>query len=209
MNYATLVSDIQKFTEDDGDKFQAALPRIISNAMTIISRALPLQMYEKIQEVSLTPNRDKIIFSQLTHPIAPVTVDSLIMSTGEIVERRSPAYIQMFRGTGTPLYFCDIEGGLRIAPVPFRSLVANINYLSRPELSEENPTNWYVTTVYDLVFKVCLMEAHEFLIEPAMVQVYQQDFSTLITLAVREHQDMLRSSAYHPLATSASTTPKE
>lgn len=208
-NYTQLINDISAYLEDKGTKFLDSMPTIISQAQLMVCRALPLEMFNESSFYSCTPNQDVIRFSQIVPPIAPITVDHLIVHPyKEIVERRSLAYIRMHGGTGTPAYFCDIQGGVMLAPKPLRSLQLEIAYMTRPLLDAANPTNWYTENAYDLILSAGLIEAETFLIEPEQLPTYQNRFGRQVTEARRDHQDMLRANVYQPLALAAEPAPK-
>lgn len=209
MSYQQLVKDISAYVENKGTKFMDAMPTIISQAQLTVCRALPLEMFNEAAVFSCAAKQNVIRFAQMVPAINPITVDHLIVHPHqEIVERRSTAYVRMHGGTGTPAYFCDVLGGVMITPVPLRSLTLEIAFMTRPELTEENPTNWYTQNTYDLMLSAGLIEAEKFLIEPDQMTVYQSDFARQVAEARRDHQDMLRVNVYNPLAMTAEPAPK-
>lgn len=209
MNYTQLVADISAYVENKGTKFMDSMPTIIAQAQLMVCRALPLEMFNESSFYSCAPGQETILFANIVPAIQPITVDHLIVHPyAEIVERRSTAYVRMHGGTGTPAYFCDVQGGVRVTPKPLRSLQLEIAYMSRPELSADKPSNWYTENTYDLVLSAGLIEAETFLIEPDQIGTYQARFARQVVEARRDHQDMLRANVYQPLAMAAEAAPK-
>lgn len=207
--YTQLIRDVSSYVENKGAKFMDAMPTIVSQSMLAVCRALPLEMFNAASFYSVAPKQDRIMFSQIVPPIEPITVDHLIVHPyQEIVERRSLAYVRMHGGQGTPSYFCDIPGGLLVTPKPIGSLQLEITYMTRPELSEEEPSNWYTQNTYDLVLTATLIEAETYLIEPDQIGTFRSRFSEQIVAARRDHQDMLRVNVYNPLAIAAEPATK-
>lgn len=209
MTYSQLVRDVSAYVENKGTKFMDMMPTIIAQAQLAVCRALPLEMFNEASFYSLAPNQDRVLFAQIVPPIEPITVDHLIVHPyQEIVERRSLAYVRMHGGKGTPAYFCDIPGGLLMTPKPIQSQTIEITYMTRPVLDADNPTNWYVENVYDLMLSAALIEAETFLIEPAQIDTFKNRFAEQVVAARRDHQDMLRVNVYNPLAIAAEPAPK-
>lgn len=209
MSYSQLVKDITAYVEDKGTKFMDSMPTIISQAQLRVCRALPLEMFNAGSFFSCAPGQDDILFSRIVPPIAPITVDHILIHPFmEVVERRSLAYVRMHGGVGTPAYFCDIMGGVKLTPKPLRSLTMEITYMTRPELTAESPENWYTENTYDLLLTSGLIEAETFLIEPEQINAYNARFSQQVADARRDHQDMLRANVYQPLAMAAEPAPK-
>lgn len=209
MSYSQLERDITAYIENKGPKFLAAMPTIIAQAQLAVARALPLELFNESAFYSTAPSQDRIIFQQMVPTIEPITVDHLIVHPYmEIVERRSLAYVRMHGGIGTPAYFCDVPGGILMTPKPLRSLSIEITYMTRPILTAEQPTNWYTQNVYDLLLTAGIIEAEHFLIEPDQINTYRARFGEQLAQARRDHQDMLRTNAYQPLAIAAEPAPK-
>lgn len=209
MNYTQLSKDISAYVENTGEKFTSDLPTIIAQAQLAVARALPLEMFNEGAFYSVAPGQDRIMFQQIVPPIAPITVDHLLVYPyKEIVERRSLAYVRMHGGVGTPAYFCDVPGGVLMTPKPLRSLQMEITYMTRPVLTAEKPSNWYTENVYDLMLSAGIVEAEHYLIEPEQINTYKARFNEQVAQARRDHQDMLRTNAYQPLAIAAEPAPK-
>ena len=208
-NYTQLVKDVSAYVEDKGTKFMASMPTIIAQAQLMVCRALPLERFNEGAVFSSAPGQDIILFDQIDPPIAPITVDYLLVYPHkEVVERRSQAYVRMHGGTGTPRYFCDIMGGIQITPKPIRSHSMEIAYMARPTLSAEQPSNWYTENTPDLILSAALIEADTFLVDPEMLAVFKTRFVEQLAGARRDHQDMLRANPYQPLALAAEAAPK-
>ena len=207
MTYQKLVADIIAYSENNGAKFKAAMPTIISNGLRSLSRTLSLELYNRDAIFALTPAVPLIEFTKLAEPVDPVVVDYLMISNGDFIERRSMAYLRAYGGRGTPRFFADVKDGvIMLAPTPITSVVVTMTYLTMPVLTEEEPENWYSQNVYDLLFNTCMAEAQRFLLAGEISSMFQTEANRLLIEARRDHADQLRR-VYQPLAIAA--TPKE
>lgn len=174
MNYTSLVTDVQTYSERDDAPFVAQIPRLImmaENRLASEVRGLGLQKYVTGTMSGATlekPSRwrETISFS--------VTV------AGEItfMQNRTYDYCRAFNptgATGVPRYYADQEyEHFYFSPVPAAAYAFELAYYERPvPLSETNETNWFTQYAPQLILYATLLEAQPFLKRPERIAEFQ------------------------------------
>ena len=179
--YATLVSNIKQYMEDDGTEFSAAIDTFISLTEIKMSRDVKTPGFRRRATAPLTAGNpfvatpaDLVILESLslmnsgTGPTANNT--TLLLKTDEFMTEFWPDR----SATGIPKYFNYFDDEtLYLAPTPSSALNVEISYKYRlAGLSSSNTTNWLTENAYDALLYGCLVEAGSFNRNDAMVQKY-------------------------------------
>lgn len=157
----SLKSAIIAWLEERGAEFAASLDTIIGLAEQQIVKDLPFSIFDQTTTGVLTG-------PVLNKPEGWVsTVDLFITVGGEqfVLEPKTWGYVQMYGGTGTPLYFTESsEGGITVAPAPV-STPYTIRYIKRPtSLVNTTPpaSTWIATNLPEVLFWSCIVHSEHF-----------------------------------------------
>jgi len=188
--YATLVSDIKSFMEDDGTEFSAAVDTFISLTELKLSRELVVPAF-RIRATSALSAND----SFLTLPSDLVSLENLhlnISNVRSILLLRSDEFMMEFwpnrTATGTPKYYSYFDTStIYVAPTPSVNTDVEISYRKRlAGLSGSNTTNWLSTNAYDCLLYGCLVEASSFNRNDAMMQKYMALYQASVQAVNKE-----------------------
>jgi hypothetical protein len=169
-SYATLISDIQTWTQNQSVELSEERDTIIRLAMEDIVRDLSIQPFLRQTTGSFTvnsqtisrPNDQRLIsVRQLRYKTAAgvwVRLDYRQQSfcdafwPDETVTTASPSY-----------YFTDVAGAWRVVGTPSVALTYYLEYTQRPELDSTTTTNWLTDNAYALLLAATLRKASMFI----------------------------------------------
>ncbi len=172
--YATLISQIELFVEDDSTEFESSIQGCVNRAEERILNDLDLALFNTTQTTATAQAIPYTTRSITTSPIHSI----YLTSAGRHIERRSLDYIQSYGGSGAPLYFYESETRIWWAPVPDAVYSVSITHPVNPTpLSGSNDTNWITQNTADLLLWASLVEAERFLIAPERVTEFEASYA--------------------------------
>tara|TARA_X000001382_G_C3143007_1_gene170235 strand:+ start:352 stop:975 length:624 start_codon:yes stop_codon:yes gene_type:complete len=188
--YATLVTDIKSFMEDDGTEFTTAIDTFIDLTELKLSRDLVVPAFRKRATSALSQND-----GFLTLPPDLVVLENLHLIQDyvrSILLLRSDEFMMEFwpnrKATGTPKYYSYFDTNtLYVAPTPAENISVEISYRRRlPGLSSTNTTNWLSENAFDCLLYGCLTEASSFNRNDQMMQKYMALYQGAVQAVNRE-----------------------
>ena len=195
--YAGIVALLGTYVEDASAEFTDNAQGMINRAEERILRDLDLSLWASEQAVSTA-----IGTATVTKPTAAHVLKALYYGTTPLL-RRAREFIDMYGGSGVPLYFHEEETRLRFAPVPDAVYALTAKFLNRPTpLSSSNTTNWFTDKCADLLLNACLVESERFLIAPERAAEFESTYAGLLT-SLRAHYRDASERDYEPLQPAA------
>lgn len=172
--YDGLVALIEDMCEDESAELLTNVQGIINRAEERCLRDLDIQFFEdwrsvstsaSVQSVSKTSDMTSILSVRLT-------------SANEFALPRNRDFVQMYGGSGRPLYYYDDDASIYFAPTPDDSYAMEIKYQGAPTpLSASNTTNWLTTNAAHLLLNACLVEAEALLIDPGRKSEFEAAYA--------------------------------
>jgi hypothetical protein len=195
--YTGLVSLLETYVEDTSDEFSDNVQGVINRAEERILRDLDLGLWITDQSVSTA-----IGTATLTKPTAAHVLKAVYYGSTPLL-RRTREFIDMYGGSGVPLYFHEEETRLRFAPVPDAVYALTAKFLNRPApLSASTQANWFTEKCADLLLNATLVEAERFLIAPERAQEFEATYAGLLN-ALRAHYRDAAERDYEPIQPTA------
>jgi hypothetical protein len=195
--YTGLVALLETYVEDTSDEFDNNVQGLINRAEERILRDLDLGLWTSDQTVSTA-----IGTATVTKPTAAHVLKALYYGTTPVL-RRAREFVDMYGGSGVPLYFHEEETRLRFAPVPDAVYALTAKFLNRPTpLSSSNETNWFTDKCADLLLNAVLVESERFLIAPERSQEFEATYAGLLN-ALRAHYRDAAERDYEPIQPTA------
>tara|TARA_R110000772_G_scaffold231670_2_gene342888 strand:- start:1726 stop:2349 length:624 start_codon:yes stop_codon:yes gene_type:complete len=197
MNYATLVSNIENFTEDNSSELSASVDQIIAQAETMIFQRLPnLPCFR----ATATGN---LVVDTFNYTIASARmIRNVSITSSNVVsylDHRVDSYLRDYwpnsTTTGVPIMYSTKSAStsgtvITLAPTPSAILAYAVDYTA-PEagLSSSNTTTWVGDNAETVLLASCLYETSAFLKDANTLTLYKQQFDEAIQLF---QQEMLR-----------------
>lgn len=157
----TLKQAVIAWLEEDGAEFAASLDTVIGLAEQQVVKDLPFSIFDQTDVGVLTS-------ATLPKPAGWVSTVDLFITVGAeqyVLEPKPWGYVQMYGGTGTPLYFAETsEGAITVAPAPV-STPYTIRYIKRPvSLVNTVPpaSTWIATNLPEVLFWSCIVQSEHF-----------------------------------------------
>ena len=173
--YATLVADIQSYTEDDSSRLVAEIPAIIARASDRIQMDADLDIFDQTTSVNIGYRTQA-----QTVPVDYLRVRSIyLQDKGRHLERRSQAYLEALgiNVEGVPRYFTETDVGYLVGPLPDQNYRAGLTYIARlASLSVSNPTNWLTKNMPAVMLYACLAEAERILVSPTQAAMWDSEY---------------------------------
>jgi len=193
--YATLVSSLQDYVEDDGAEYVAELPNIINRAELRCVRDLDLNVFNTRTSGNLTAST-----GVQPKPTDSLIVDSVFLTASRTwLQRRSLDFVTAYdNGTeAEPKYFASDDAedtDVRMAPVPDTTYAVIWNTYARPDklVSSTNETNWLTDKVGDLLFRACIVESMLYLQMHEAIGPEEGAYTTILQQAVKEFEQFSR-----------------
>lgn len=153
-----LKSAIQEWLEDDGTEFQTALTNIINLAEIQLIKDLDFTIFDK----TATGTASAATISVPSDYIRTISLLATVSGQDQVVTSKPWDYLQVYGGTGTPLYFNEVsETTISLAPVP-TSTAYKLRYLARPTPLTETTSTWLSENVPDCLFWGCIVASEHF-----------------------------------------------
>ena len=208
--YATLLTALLAYTEDDSDEYAAALPTIVVNAQDKLIRDLDLEIFKTVFTGTFT-----IASNFVDKPATLLTASSFwyIDSSGnyQVIKPRSYDWCIMYARnpatSGTPKFFAEGYSDTQffVVAAPGTAWNYRIRGLKRPDyISVSKATNWLSTFAGDLLFYACLVESEGFLMsaQTGKIQEWRNEYQERIIPARNELGSLARME-YSPQPSSA------
>lgn len=195
--YAGLVALLETYVEDTSDEFDGEAQGIINRAEERCLKDLDLSIWDADETASTVSGT-----ATVTKPSAAHVLKGVFYGSTPLL-RRSRDFLDMYGGSGTPIYFHEAETKIKLAPVPNATLALTCKFLLRPSpLTSSNTTNWFTQNAADLLLNAALVESERFLIAPERVAEFEQNYSGLLN-AARSHFRDAASQDYEPVPPAA------
>jgi len=199
--HTTLTAAIKAYAEDTDEDFVDNIDDFIGKAETRILRDLDLELFEAWSLVTISGSNREVTKPSNTIEVNDVWIRS--PSTLEWVElpRRSFEYCLLYAPveatTGVPRFYSEFDTTkIYVVPTPDQSYSggnARVRATIRPTgLSTSNLTSWLGDNVADLLFHACMIEAQNFLKNPAKIEEAAGMYQSLIAQIALEMEQIRR-----------------
>lgn len=187
--YATLLTDVPAFLDNDSAELANNLPTIIQNAQDMLFRDLTVAELFGTYSGSLT--QSSISFPRPSDILTLRGVTILTSSGLTSLNYRDRGYMEQFwpnqAQTAIPIYFGVLnEGTFMTAPTPDSSYFYTVQYKKRlAYLSASNSSNWLSNNCYDALLAACCLVGSQFVIDDrqaGLIAVYGARYKEGITL---------------------------
>lgn len=195
MNYATLVTNIKNFMEDDSTELDTSVNEIIAQAEAMIFQRLPsLPCFR-------TTTTGNFVIGTFDYVIADARMIrqvSVTSSSSEIsfLDHRVDSYLRDYwpntATTGTPEFYSTKTAAtagitITVAPTPSATLAFAVDFI-KPEagLSTTNTTTWIGDNAENVLLAAALYETSAFLKAPETLSLYKAQFDEAVTLFQQE-----------------------
>ncbi len=176
-NYAGLVALIGDFCEDSSTELTTNIQGIINRGEERCLRDLDLQYFEDWRSVSTAASIQSVAKTNDMTSILSVR----FTAANEFALPRNRDLVQMYGGSGRPLYYYDDDLSIYFAPTPDDSYAMEIKFQGQPTpLSVSNTTNWLTTNAAGLLLNAALVEAEMFLIDPSRKAEFEQAYASAL-----------------------------
>lgn len=183
LDYGTLVTDIQRFLEREGDlKLIEEIPAIIAYAESQLAREIKtLGTQVSVQGVMTVGS------GIIQKPVRWRQTLSLQIGTGSGLATFTPIFERVYEyiraystnasATDQPRYYTDyLFDSILVAPTPDQAYPFELVYYERAQpLDAGNTTNWFTANVPDLLLNACLTRAGTFMKDAATKALYGAD----------------------------------
>ena len=187
--YASLLAEVQSYTEDSSPDFVAQYDSLLGRAMDTVQRTIDLEEWRE----TVT---DHVNFNAREMPRPDcIRVRSLFMpDISDYLEARSYDFCRMYSGRGLPRYWAEKSTTvIYITPTPDNNYTVEMDLLRRlPTLTNATPTNWVTLNLGDLLLAALLMESAQFLKSPERMGEFQQTFQQKAELANKHFSSRAR-----------------
>jgi hypothetical protein len=195
MNYASLVSNIQNFMEDDSTELSNSINDIIAQAEEMIFQRLPsLPCFRQVATGNLV-----IGTFEYTIPNARM-IRQVSVTDGSsnisFLDHRIDSYLRDFHPitstTSTPTMYSTKNATtsgtiITLAPTPSATLAFQVDFIAPVTgLSSSNTTTWLGDNAENVLLAAALYEVSSFLKAPETLQLYKAQFDEAIALFQQE-----------------------
>ena len=199
--HTTLTDAIKAFAEDTDADYVANINDFIAKAETRILRELDLELFEAWSLVTISGNNREVPKPTNAIVINDVWVRNPASKEWFEVPRRTFEYCLLYAPieviVGFPVFYSDFdEDNFYVVPTPDQSYSggnARVRATIRPTgLSSSNATSWLSDNVADLLFHACMIEAQNFLKNPAKVKEAADMYNSLLQSLALEIEQIRR-----------------
>jgi len=195
MNYSSLVSQIQNFSEDDSTELSNEIDNIIAQAEEMIFQRLPsLPCFRQSSTGTLSVGTADYTVAN-ARMIRQVTVTDS-SSNRIFLNHRVDSYLKDYHPisatTGQPEMYSTKSAGtsgtiITLAPTPSATLAYQIDFIA-PEtgISSSNTTTWIGNNAENVLLMASLYETSSFLKAEEMLKLYKGKFDEAIALFQQE-----------------------
>ena len=195
MNYATLVSNIQNFVEDDSTELTNSIDQIIDQAEEMVFQRLPsLPCFRQIRTNNFVIGEADVVIPSARMVRQFSVTDS--SSNVFFLDHRIDSYLKDYHpnssSTSTPeMYSTKVASTsgvtLTVAPTPSATLAYEVDFIAPVTgLSSSNTTTWIGDNAENVLLSATLYEVSTFLKAKEMVKLYKAQFDEAIGLFQQE-----------------------
>ena len=195
MNYATLVSNIQNFVEDDSTELSNSIDQIISQAEEMVFQRLPsLPCFRQIRTNNFVVGEADVVIPSARMVRQFSVTDS--SSNVFFLDHRIDSYLKDYHPnsstTSIPeMYSTKVASTsgitLTVAPTPSATLAYEVDFISPVTgLSSSNTTTWIGDNAENVLLSASLYEVSTFLKAQEMITLYKAQFDEAIALFQQE-----------------------
>tara|TARA_R110000868_G_scaffold81906_1_gene231641 strand:- start:645 stop:1271 length:627 start_codon:yes stop_codon:yes gene_type:complete len=195
MNYATLVSNIQNFVEDDSTELTNSIDQIIDQAEEMVFQRLPsLPCFRQIRTNNFVIGEADVVIPSARMVRQFSVTDS--SSNVFFLDHRIDSYLKDYHpnssSTSTPeMYSTKVASTsgvtLTVAPTPSATLAYEVDFIAPVTgLSSTNTTTWIGDNAENVLLSASLYEVSTFLKATEMVTLYKAQFDEAIGLFQQE-----------------------
>jgi hypothetical protein len=185
-NYTYLVTDIIDATENDGNEFVAAIPKMVNRVEERLVKALDDFGLVTTTTVTLSAGKNTLTLPAETRYVKNLRIEdsgtkiNLLQRTDEFVYD----YWPVSASTGTPKYYAKkTNTNVIIAPTASATYSGELVYVARPAaLTSVNQTNYFSDFCYDALFYGCMVEAGDFMKNYTVSNYYEQRYTNSVEL---------------------------
>lgn len=166
MNYTTLTSSIQTWTENTETNFVAEIPQFVKNAEDRIYQSVVFDALRKHATGSLTANSRELALP--ADFIAPYSFFVIYSSETRFLLPKDESFLLAYQTTaattGVPKYYAlKDESTIRFSPAAATTYSYDLNYFYKPESIVTAGTTWLGTNFENLLLYACLVEAYTYM----------------------------------------------
>ena len=195
MNYATLVSNIQNFVEDDSTELSNSIDQIISQAEEMVFQRLPsLPCFRQIRTNNFVVGEADVVIPSARMVRQFSVTDS--SSNVFFLDHRIDSYLKDYHpnssSTSTPEMYSTKSAStsgvtLTVAPTPSATLAYEVDFIAPVTgLSSSNTTTWIGDNAENVLLSASLYEVSTFLKAQEMITLYKAQFDEAIALFQQE-----------------------
>jgi len=195
MNYATLVSNIQNFVEDDSTELSNSIDQIIDQAEEMVFQRLPsLPCFRQIRTNNFVVGEADVVIPSARMVRQFSVTDS--SSNVFFLDHRIDSYLKDYHpnssSTSTPEMYSTKAAStsgvtLTVAPTPSATLAYEVDFIAPVTgLSSSNTTTWIGDNAENVLLSATLYEVSTFLKAEEMVKLYKAQFDEAIGLFQQE-----------------------
>ena len=195
MNYATLVSNIQNFVEDDSTELSNSIDQIISQAEEMVFQRLPsLPCFRQIRTNNFVVGEADVVIPSARMVRQFSVTDS--SSNVFFLDHRIDSYLKDYHpnssSTSTPEMYSTKAAStsgvtLTVAPTPSATLAYEVDFIAPVTgLSSSNTTTWIGDNAENVLLSASLYEVSTFLKAQEMITLYKAQFDEAIALFQQE-----------------------
>ena len=195
MNYATLVSNIQNFVEDDSTELSNSIDQIIDQAEEMVFQRLPsLPCFRQIRTNNFVVGEADVVIPSARMVRQFSVTDS--SSNVFFLDHRIDSYLKDYHpnssSTSTPEMYSTKSAStsgvtLTVAPTPSATLAYQVDFIAPVTgLSSSNTTTWLGDNAENVLLAAALYEVSTFLKAPETLQLYKAQFDEAIALFQQE-----------------------
>ena len=195
MNYATLVSNIQNFVEDDSTELTNSIDQIIDQAEEMVFQRLPsLPCFRQIRTNNFVVGEADVVIPSARMVRQFSVTDS--SSNVFFLDHRIDSYLKDYHpnssSTSTPEMYSTKAAStsgvtLTVAPTPSATLAYEVDFIAPVTgLSSSNTTTWIGDNAENVLLSATLYEVSTFLKAKEMVTLYKAQFDEAIGLFQQE-----------------------
>jgi hypothetical protein len=185
-DYTYLVTDIIDATENDGNEFVAAIPKMVNRVEERLVKALDDFGLVTTTTVTLSAGKNTLTLPAETRYVKNLRIEdngtkiNLLQRTDEFIYD----YWPVSASTGTPKYYAKkTNTNVIVAPTASATYGGELVYVARPTaLTSLNQTNYFSDFCYDALFYGCMVEAGDFMKNYTVSNYYEQRYTNSVEL---------------------------
>ena len=195
MNYATLVSNIQNFVEDDSTELSNSIDQIINQAEEMVFQRLPsLPCFRQTRTNNFVVGEADVVIpsARMIRQFSVTDSSSNVFFLNHRIDSYLKDYHPNSSTTSIPeMYSTKVASTsgvtLTVAPTPSATLAYEVDFIAPVTgLSSSNTTTWIGDNAENVLLSASLYEVSTFLKAQEMITLYKAQFDEAIGLFQQE-----------------------